>query len=542
MDFDKIIERIKSPKNTALIDRAVEITKKHALHIYGEGVNDFISKIEGFESESQEIIRKKYTGTPTVPIYSTVLNPLEKIFSARDGSKYYDFENEDTEILFEEKLTNVGDGMSINDWMCTVWKDKVNTNSTGLAFIEISKAGEPYITFKSIVDIYDIDFVGIDVSFVIFNPIIKDGNLFYRVVDNEYDYLIKRNGGEFSIVEEETFKNWFNTCPAVIFSSKKDDLTEAKTSYVAGSITIADDYLTDASIHKLYKKKHGFPVFAMRSSACGHCDNGFMENGDECIICKGTGKTLKKDVSDTLEVPVPEQDGQFDPMSPIAVYVHAPTEISVEQRAILTELKSDINFAVWGVNDIDRDKNIKTATGEVLNVQPKIDKLDAISKNAELVESKLTNFLGYYYYPNEYKGCLISYGRNYILRNENDAWKIYSEARTTGASISVLNALYEDFLRVKYNKNIFVLKRQLKLMNVEPFLHFTLKELKDLGITGEDVYIKLYFDEFIRRFELEDGSIAMYDEKKIKDKLIKYINEKNIDYDKTEGSANTHTE
>jgi len=534
--IEDIKDCINNPKNSNTVDRALEIHKDHIRHIYGKGVDEFITKIEGFESEAQKKVRLKYVGTPTVPIYGRVLMNMEKIFSAQGGTTYYEFDkfNEDREKKFAELISDVGEKMSLRDWMQIVWKDKVNTDPGGLNFIEVDETGEfAYLTYKSINDILDYNFTGVCCEYVIFQPYLKkdaDGQpvRHYRVVDDQYDYLFKQVNKNLILIEEETYPNYFGRTPAILFSNQIDSLSRAKTTYVCKSITLADDYLTDASIHKLYKKKHGFPVFAMRGVRCANCSGtGHIDNGDECRICQGTGTTLKKDISDILEVPPLETQDQPDPMNPVAVYVHAPTEISKEQREILDDLETDIHDAVWGKSQVNRKGNT-TATGELLDVSHSIDKLEDISTNAEIVERELLDLFGDFYFPENYKTAIINYGRRYILKKDNQIWEEYTNAKEKGAPEIELNMLYEEYLRSKYQKDMLSLNWALKLMQVEPNFHRTLKELKELGADRKEIAMKQYFNDFINWFEIEGKSIRDTSVKDLKEELKKYIETLNI--------------
>lgn len=419
LTWEQIQTYIKKPKNKEIIDRSIEIHREHIRHVYGVGIDKFLVKIEGFESDAQEKIRLKYVGKPTMPIYGRALMNMEKIFSATGGTTFYKLNVEKQEERLTELLESVGDGMSLKMWMQSIWKDKVNTDPGGLNFIELDGDGTPYLTYKSIMDIHDYDFTGIQCEYVIFNPIttsrtdssgkVIEGR-YYRVVDDENDYYVLEENDTLKIVDDETYKNYFGRTPGILFSNQIDPVIYAKTTYIYKSITIADDFLVDASIHKLYKKKHGYPVFAMRGVQCHNCGgDGYLRAEDneqvQCSVCMGSGTTIKKDISDIVEIPPLEQD-QPDPMNPVATYVHAPTEISKEQREILAELEIGIYNAIWGENTTDKNSN-QTATGELIDISHTIDKLEDISTNAEIVEMNIADLFGSYYFPESFEGSIM---------------------------------------------------------------------------------------------------------------------------------------
>jgi hypothetical protein len=83
---DQIIGFIKKPKNEALIQRACEILKTHQLHVKGIGLQEFLSKIEGYENDTQAKLRQTLAKATTVPLFGKEMDLMSKVFSAQGTS------------------------------------------------------------------------------------------------------------------------------------------------------------------------------------------------------------------------------------------------------------------------------------------------------------------------------------------------------------------------------------------------------------------------------------------------------------------------
>ena len=173
----QILALVEKPKNKPLLDRAREIYVSHRLHLKGEGLQEFLAKIEGYENEDQHTLRKKLANPATVPIYAKETDLMNKVFSAQGFSRYFQFKDSGQHKLNADFINylskDVGDGLSIKQWMRDIWLDKVNFDSTGVAMLELpeqqqGEMPEPYVTFRSVMDIHDIEIKGNTVEYVIF--------------------------------------------------------------------------------------------------------------------------------------------------------------------------------------------------------------------------------------------------------------------------------------------------------------------------------------------------------------------------------------
>ena len=544
-----ILALVEKPKNKPLLERAREIYVSHRLHLKGEGLQEFLAKIEGYENEDQYSLRKKLANPATVPIYAKETDLMNKVFSAQGFSRYYQFKDSSQEKLsadFIDYLSrDVGDGLSIRQWMRDIWLDKVNFDCTGVTMIELpenqeSERPEPYATFRSVMDIHDIKLKGNRVEYIIFKTevIEKDARYYiYRVVDDASDYIVVAKDGTFKIDDSKTLVNVWGYVPAKVISTQRDSKSKARTSYIWKSVDIANEYLLDSSIHTITKKLHGFPRYWERARGCKKCKNtGSISylGADKvtpilktCGDCHGSGQASKADVSDKIIVPTITQQGQPDNV-PVGGYIQIDNETTKTQVEFLDRLEKIIHKGVWA-NKFDeqiRTGEADTATGVMVDVQAVFDKLALMSENAQEVELFIVNAIGEVRYGADYMGSVINYGKKYFVRSADEIERLYATAKKAGLPTAILDAYIEELIYVKFGNDAVELDRQVKLNRLEPFSHLSALEIGEVTVSEDDKILKLYFTDFIERYEQEVKPIALATVAEVRLKLADYVKEK----------------
>lgn len=540
---EQIIDFIKKPKSENLIVRARELFAAHRLHVKGIGVQEFLAQIEGYENEAQYNLRKKLAKPATVPIVSKETEPFTKIFSAQGFSRYYQFADGGQEKLerdFREYLGgDIGDGENMFQWM-KQWLDKVNFDSSGVFMIELPAEAtivpEPYLTFRSILEIHDYSFRGNKVEYIIFKTEKRtsDGVRYdeYRVVDDKFDYIVRAKDGAFQIIDDLTIPNPFGFVPARVISNQRDSISKARTTFIWKAIETCDEYLLDASIQVITKKLHGFPRFWARQKDCRKCKgSGYISLigpdkitpiKNKCDDCKGLGHALKQDVSDITIVPNLTEQGQPDNV-PVMGYVQPELETPKQQVEELERLAKVIHIGIWSNNDQERSSKLsETATGRILDVQALWDKLQSVSENAQEVELFVTNTMGAIRYGSAYKGAIINYGKKYFVRTADEVEQLYLTAKKGGLPSSLLDAYVEEIIYIRFGNDPLELQRQLKLNEIEPFIHLSDAEVRDLTVTADDRLMKVYFSDYIERFEREERPVVMATTEEILAKITEY--------------------
>jgi hypothetical protein len=94
------------------------------------------------------------------------------------------------------------------------------------------------------------------------------------------------------------------------------------------------------------------------------------------------------------------------------------------------------------------------------------------------------------------KTVSVKYGRDYILESTNDIYTQYLDFRSKGSPQYILNDYLDRYVRSLYQNNPIEMSVALKLIEVEPFVHYTLAECISNGIVGDDLLTKKYFSQW----------------------------------------------
>lgn len=511
----------------------VKLRKEHEIlkmHYYGTGTSKYLTVISGLENEDQIDLRQKHSGTNTA-LVSSLLNPVSKIFKAKGGSRIYNIKNDNTRESFKIKLNDLN-GYSLRQWLKIYWKDKFAVDPNGLFMTEKDSDGNPFMTYKSINRIFRYKSANQKLDWVIFEPVCikynKDSEIILvRVVDEVNDYVYKVDEDRLTLVTKEnyetlipeinsevikyfgekpyTIKHDFNKVPAYVISDKVDTESGYMLSSISNEVQLLKEYLIDNSVKRIFKFLHGYPIFWKYFSKCPICKGeGYMtidNNTHRCDECNGTGYSLKKDVSDVIGLTPMESKDDPKIAPDVAGYVSPSIETWTKMTEELGLLEKAINKSHWGVYDINVSPT--TATGEVLKVQPQLDKLSSYSDSFEKQETFFTDLLGGYWYNSEYKGSSINLGKRYIMGNANQILKEYQESKKNKADIIILNILLEQYFDGEYENDPISFHKAITLMRIEPLVHFTLDEVLSMSVNEEFKKGKIYFNEWVMSKEEE---------------------------------------
>lgn len=537
--------------NKDRINAGRKYSKELRMHMYGEDLEGHFEMIKGFEALSLKELRVKYAKS-NKDLFSRLARPIDKVFSSRGGSRNY-YLNETSESKASALTMSVRDGYPAKKWVENYWKPHMLDDPFGVIFIEIGDGsyyslGMAYPTYKSINYIYDYLPKGSSLEYIVFEltkseaasirlrlPGIGEGATIYRVVDDVNDYLVKKEGEDIAILRSETIPNYFGKVPAMInsdFISGKDGMP---ISLFDDAIELANHFLLKGSIKITHDFMHGFPKYWEYSDSCDVCHGTRYVDSEECKACKGTGNKLMTKVSDAKMLTYPTKEDVI--VAPnVAGYVTPDKNYWDMATQELSGLEAAMEYTIWGASssksaqgpsNVSMNDGQKTATQIIDDMQPKIDRLYPISEMAERRDKFICDHI---IMQNmrlaNYQGCSINYGRRYIIESPDALWDKYSTSRKDGASPSVLDDLLTEYFETKYSGDEIMLHIQLKLMVVEPFIHNTVAEVKNLSVPWQDYLNKLYFHEWKSTIRKSDLLIKSADDLKIM--LAEYVAAKNI--------------
>lgn len=537
-NIEQIKERIEDPVNAEMLERANNIRIKHELHVSGLHLDEYIDRIQGVENKDAVSLRRALAKSITEGETQKIISVQNKIFSARGGGRFYDFSNDRDKVSFLEILKNVKDGQSIDTYMKKTWKELVNIDPSGLIMGEYNDSNL-FLTYKSSESIHDILYTSSQrIEYIIFKPFEDEkypGVKFYRVIDDSFDYIIKVQQKQYTIIDTLTYPNAFGYVPATFISDRKDKRSIAFTSHIYECMNYADDLLLAYTLYKVYKTRIAVPLHWQYERECAICAGSGqiikeIEDGDtsieKCSACGGKGVTnYNRDIADIIVLPMPESDDV--PLTPPAGYVIPDLESWTKQEETIEKLEKKMYSSVWGESSvITADRRNITASELTVRDASKVYKLDEISDNEENVEKFLTDLFGIFYFPTSYQGAIVKNGRIYGLKSIDELDREYNEALKTGVSSTKLGEILEEYYYTSYKNNPQRLNSSLIKLKLKPFYHWRPKEIQEANVDRIDYYKNIYFDEFVVWYENNIERLGITTFEKCQEQLNKWIIDK----------------
>jgi hypothetical protein len=547
LNHQQIKDIILDNPNRQTITRGVRYHKTLRMHIYGEGIDSELSRIDNYETQSLAELKVKYARS-NKDLFSRLARPIDKVFSARGGSVYLNLQS-DLDKKARRLAADITKGYSVRKWVEMFWKPHLLDDPYGVLFMEMMPPQEAihakqygrsfvYPTYKCIASIYDYKPSGSALEYIVFNVSnyekktwgVGEDKIIYRVVDDAADYLVERKGHEVEIID--SIPNYFGFCPGMINSDIVSPQEENSfLSFFDDVIELAKHFLLKGAVKLTHEFLHAYPKYWQYAEGCNHCSgtglNAKAEDG-KCTACGGSGKKIMLKVSDAMLLDMPENgDQKITPevagyVSPDKTYY----DIATSDLKLLEDL---MNMTLWGHKPksaiegpkVGKDGHAKTATQVMDEVKPQADRLQVVSEMAEkrhkfILYNSVTVNLNLI----NYEGSSVNYGRRYMVEGPDDIWKKYSEARQQGAPVSVLEDLLIEYYEAKYTSDPTALDIALKLMYVEPFVHHTIKDVKEFMPDEGAWKAKLYFNEWLS--EQDESYIAHTPAGKLKDDLYEF--------------------
>jgi hypothetical protein len=543
LSFDDIKKILKENPSKSLITKAINKSKDLRCHLYGENLENIVSQIKGFEREEVTALRKKFSKS-NKDLFERIGRPIDKVFSALGGSVYYNL-SDSKDKLASNISSNVRNGYSLKSWVYNFWKPHFLDDPNGIVMLEIDSVGNVYPTYKSIFCIYDYLPVGSSLEYVVFKlskedkkqaNISDDDSIYFRLIDDAKDYLIKQTGDDFSVVENATFINFFGKVPAIlnsdIVSSSCDGL---RLSLYDTIDEVASNFFEKRSIKKVHDFFHAFPKYWEYADDCKTCKGTRNVNGEKCPSCNGSGKSVMSSVAETKILSYPETKDDAVVTPNVAGYVSPDSTYYEISKDELEKMEEQMMFTIWGSTLTKNNTVEKTATQVFIDVQPVNDVLSKISEMAEKRHKFIIDNIIKLKIQANYTGASISYGRRYVIESPDAIWEKYSDARKSGSPISVLDELLIEYFEAKYQTDPIGLAIAKKLMYVEPFVHNTIIEVNTFQVESFEKLKKNYYGDWLQN--INDAEIIVNDIAWLKDSLKRYCidksNEDNNNKDNT---------
>lgn len=472
------------------IIKARQTNKELEALVLGVDFHELLIKIEHKEDDQKANVRRKYARSMQ-DVFERIMRPLDNVYSATGGSKTYTVPSP----IVIEQITQINKGQTLESWLHQNWLKTSITDPAGVTMLEY-KDNKSYPTYKNIHTIRAYKSYGQQLEWIMFEPTKIGSDMYVRFIDDEFDYMYKQMGSVFTLDEEKTFKHPYGYCPCVINSAlvALDGIT--RLSAFDNVVLIAKEYLRDLSVKSLYKFLHGFPIFWRYAVQCKKCSGSGKHGDGKCPDCDGHGFYVKRDVTDAVILAAPESNDDVKLAPDIAGFIAPELETWRKYDSELDMAEKLMHNTIWGTTV--KDEESSTATGRYIDVQPVINSLHAWADVAEYVEWWLSELQANFYVPTKRKDVSvvqIMYGRNYIIESPTALLQRYHEAKTNNDTTAVLDQLMKEWITAKYKNNPQTLNEELKRIQVEPYIHYTVDQVQK--VFGDDeAQEKMMFSRF----------------------------------------------
>lgn len=551
---DEIIKLIESGASKS-IKLARQRADKVNMHLTGKGVKQYLEQLDGYETNAQKLLREKLVKSNR-SLFSFILRPTDKIFTAKGGSVNYNLPSE-TQNFIKERISDVADGLDIKKYLKKVVKTQYIIDPNGILFIDIDGNGMLETHVINSKDILHYSNKGNKISSIIFEPYQKEftkeqelkfsslggkdikkekDKKYYRVIDEKYDMIFMNDGGVISEVVSERINNYFGFVPAIILGDEKDPNNNIFESIVSDLIEDADGFLRRVSVTNIHELSHLYPRYWSYEQACTKC-NGEGEipyiskpaegetpaeySTQTCSSCGGEGIKTRTNPSDEMVLKAP-MDGEPTLAPNVAGYVQPDLMTAKFYNEVIEKARNTMFQAMWGTTYEQGGKR-ETATGRFLDAQPVQDRLRDISDTFAKLHKFMLDCFGKVLLRNPRYESSVSYGTRYILESPDDILDKYIEASREKISEIATIDIRNRYFEAEYQNDPLGLSNRKKLSNIEPFPSLSVSEVSLLPFLDDmEKLKKLYYSNWVGT--LSDAEIVFSTEEELKEKLNNYIN------------------
>lgn len=527
----QVIEIIKKGVSEKINNARVYADKVN-MHVTGLNLEAYIDKIDDFESDTTYKLKQRLIKS-NKGVFSKVLRPLDKVFTAKGGSVNYNLSTNQTKSI-TQLIADSTNNLGLKDFIKHHVKDNYVIDPNGFVFLDVDAEGQTSLKFINTTQVLNYVANGNELKHVIFEPYTLDKKSYYRVLSEQEDVLYVREGDNIYLDENSIKINPFGFIPAYIVGDQIDVNTGLFISIIDDVIEEADELLRDTAVNTIHKLSHGYAKYWQYPENCTTCGGkGYLNrvvNGvvkaTECQACDGSGRNKKKKASDIILVDIPKEG---DPLiAPnLGGYINPSIEIWKQYNEDIERAQENIFNIMWGSFFESKERN-QTATGKFLNVQPQIERVASISFTFSKVHQFLLKALGVIITGDSNYSPEVSYGTRYLIDSPDKLLQTISEAKEKKISENVQLQLLDRFYQTEFcNNNLEYLKAK-KLQSVDPFPTLTVLEVKEIQetIPQIDYYQKIYYSQWVN--QLDETKKIIMSAQELKADLENYVQPKII--------------
>lgn len=497
---------------------------------------------------------------PTNVLTSVIFDRLSRLFEGRDKSFSYQFTDRGDGVDWEDYRQNVLDEPNV--WKTKAW-EYFKTEPNCVVVVDMAiRASEgdtklrPYFYFVTVDRI--IDYASDDAGNILWIVYTDGERKFVYAIDQEcYRRFALRDG---NVVREEYSENyhWLGKCPAAFLGDEPISISncDIKASPITRVLSELDWYLF-ADISKRHLDTYGsYPIYSGYEAECDyetktsggdviHCVHGKMEDDNGNIILLNDGHPMPcprcsshriAGAGQYVEVPAPV-DGTPDMRNPVQILEVDKNSLDYNKENIDALKKYIISVCVGkDENAIDDFSQSESQISAGYERQSTI--MQRIKKTFENAQWFVDDTICRLRYGDSYVSCDINYGNDFYTMTTSQLRDRYKKAKDSGATESDLISLRKQITETEYRNSGADFLRVKILEDIEPLLGKSVQEAIQAAqyVNQDDLKIKVNFQDYVRRFEVENGSVVDFGTnipyeakiKQIKKRFVEYSKETNI--------------
>ena len=521
-----------------LISEARKRAERINMHITGKNAKDYLEKLDNYENDAQRQLKEKLLKS-NKSLFSFLLRPADQVFSANGGSIQYNLSESSLETL-KDAVSDVNEGLSVKEFLRKKVFKKYVIDPNGLLMCDIDDDGGVMTNFYQTNELFWYKRKGNKVDAIIFNPFNnqfdeKDKKEYFRVIDDVTDSIYIKDGEDVWLDTESILTNPFGFVPANVVGDIFDVNEPLFLSFIDDVLDDAQERLRDINTAVVHKLSHGYAKYWQYPEACTTCGGDgeikYEENevikSKVCYTCDGSGVKSKKDASDLMLIDIP-QEGEQKLTPDVGGYINPSIEIWQQYDKDIKETGDYMYECLWG-SYFSRDPEAeKTATETFINSQIKNARRNDLSKNFQRLHKFILDCYGKLLFGNTYESS-VSYGAKYNDESPETILTTIFEASEKNISSSIVGDLQLKYYQSEYANDQMELTKKVKLYKVDPFPSLSAQDVKDLGVTGTELYKKIYYPQWVN--QLTDAKVFFMSEDDLRNDLQEYVDKLNINID-----------
>lgn len=556
---EQVIERIRKPANANRLSAGRQDEQRHRMHVKGDRalLEAFLRRENLLETADTHAMRLRFSKALSKSVYSQVTNLFSKCFTLQGTTYLYRFADEREEAGFREFLSTPRNGQTVYQFLHQKLKETLHVGFQGLFHVDIRSTGSPaavvmpdrdaamipptqgqdaqmlptpYVQYIDSRQIHDIEVVGHAVTLAILHHHYRRQSIVngVAVVKEVTDYFVfepditrvytKEDNGYVHQAERDV-ENLLGYVPLFLISDKTVEASSdvQRTSHIEPSMEVADMLLSDHSDHEMNKKLHAYQEKWSYGIKCDTCTGkGIVTRTIDgmavpCQVCSGTGRTIPIGPDRIYVLQTPTRPDHPD-ATPPAGYITkdlGPTKYLQEQVALAEDKIPKSIFSREGI--VSFSTKVETAHGKELDMQSVYDKLREFTENIERVVKSVVDTMARLRYGDRFLSSQINYSRHYGLRSVSQMEEEFRQQKAAEVEDNLLLQSLRELLAAKYRTNPDLQARELIKLDLIPFPSLTIAEIQGLPFVLEsDKRMKIYFNEYVQRFEEENGDLLTF--------------------------------